>query len=214
MKETHPSYGLLSFSRVHGSSNGTPLFGSSIKHRDTIYMELKHAEVDRHLNTDWYHSNGIIARVELSFSQFAELITSMNMEPGIPCTIHYTEADGNMPECPYESKIELHRAEYKEHLKQTYQKSIALANQIRELLKSKKTINKKEKEEILSKLLMIQNDLVSNQEFQLSQFQEQMDKTIQEAKGEIESFYENRLNVREIESGGIPLYIKEGNTEI
>ena len=61
---------------------------------------------------------------------------------------------------------------------------------------------------------MIQNDLVSNQEFQLSQFQEQMDKTVQEAKGEIESFYKNRLNVREIESGDIPLYIKEENTEI
>ena len=216
MKEAHPSYGMLSISRVHHGGisgiNGTALFGSSIKHRDTICIELKHAEVDRQLNRDWYHGNGIITTVEMSQAQFAEMITSMNVEPGVPCTIRFTEADGHMPECPYESKVELHKEEYKEHLEQTYQKSVELTQQVRELF-TKKTLNKKDREEILNKLLMIQYDLVSNQEFQLSQFQEQIEKTIQEAKGEIESFYQNRLGIPEIESGDMPLYIEEGNAD-
>ena len=54
MQETimrHPSYGMLSFHRVTGAA--TPLFGSSIQHRDTIRLTLKEGEVKRSLNKDW-----------------------------------------------------------------------------------------------------------------------------------------------------------------
>ena len=38
-KETHPSYGMLQFSRTTGGK--TSLFGSSIKHKDTIRLKVK-----------------------------------------------------------------------------------------------------------------------------------------------------------------------------
>ena len=83
----HPSFGMLSFSRAHGGHSN--LFGSSIQHRDTIHMVLKEGTVSRDLNEDWYLGGPEIVEVEMSQSQFAELITSMNMGSGVPCTIKF-----------------------------------------------------------------------------------------------------------------------------
>ena len=48
-KISHPSYGTLRFSRITGSK--TTLFGSSIEHRDTVLMELYHADITRELHS-------------------------------------------------------------------------------------------------------------------------------------------------------------------
>ena len=194
MQETimkHPSYGMLSFHRVTGAA--TPLFGSSIQHRDTIRLTLKEGEVKRLLNKDWYFGGKELFEVEMSLSQFAELITSLNMGDGIPVTILSTETQKRIKPCPFESKAELHQKEFQEHLRKTYEKSRALLRQVKERFSTKKALTKKEKEEILTTLTILSNDIGSNIDFQLKQFQEQMEKTVQEAKGEIEAFYQNRV---------------------
>jgi len=194
MQETikkHPSYGMLSFHRVTGAA--TPLFGSSIQHRDTIRLTLKEGEVKRSLNKDWYFGGKQLFEVEMSLSQFAELITSLNMGDGIPVTILSTEAQKRIEPCPFESKTELHQREFQEHLRKTYEKSRVLLRQVKERFSTKKALTKKEKEEILNILNTLSYDIGSNVDFQVKQFQEQMEKTVQEAKGEIESFYQNRM---------------------
>ena len=194
MQETiikHPSYGMLSFYRVTGAA--TPLFGSSIQHRDTIRLILKEGEVKRSLNKDWYSGGKELFGIEMSLSQFAELITSLNMGDGIPVTILFTETQKRIESCPFESKAELHQKEFQEHLKKTYEKSRVLLRQVSERFSTKKALTKKEKEEILTTLAILSNDIGSNIDFQLKQFQEQMEKTVQEAKGEIEAFYQNRV---------------------
>lgn len=194
MQETikkHPSYGMLSFHRVTGAA--TPLFGSSIQHRDTIRLTLKEGEVKRSLNKDWYFGGKQLFEVEMSLSQFAELITSLNMGDGIPVTILSTEAQKRIEPCPFESKTELHQREFQEHLRKTYEKSRVLLRQVKERFSTKKALTKKEKEEILNILDTLSYDIGSNVDFQVKQFQEQMEKTVQEAKGEIESFYQNRM---------------------
>ena len=162
MQETinkHPSYGMLSFHRVHGAA--TPLFGSSIQHRDTIRLTLKEGEVKRSLNTDWYFGGKRLFEVEMSLSQFAELITSLNMGDGIPVTILSTEKQGKIESCPFESKAELHQKEFQEHLKKTYEKSRALIRKVKERFSDKKALTKKEKEEILSTLTTLSYDIGS-----------------------------------------------------
>lgn len=102
-KTSHPSYGTLLFNRAYGGGE-TALFGSSIKHRDTITMELYHADITRGLNNDWIHGNKLVTRIEMSYSQFAEAITSFGCGSGVPVTIRYTEKDGRIPECDFVSK--------------------------------------------------------------------------------------------------------------
>ena len=60
-KTSHPSYGTLAFSRRTGGA--TPLFGSSIEHRDTIAMTLYHADITRGLHEDHVYGNKVIAEL-------------------------------------------------------------------------------------------------------------------------------------------------------
>lgn len=64
--EKHPCYGMLGFHRTSGSVS--PLFGSSVQHKDTIMLTLKHGEICRELNGDHYFGGGVIAEVEMSYS--------------------------------------------------------------------------------------------------------------------------------------------------
>lgn len=191
-KTTHPAYGMLSFSRRSGSK--TPLFGSSIEHRDTIAMTLTHGDVTRGLNTDWYHGNGIIAEVEMSYSQFAEAITSMNMGSGVPVTVRRTEKDGKIPECDFINKKEQFQDELKERLSNATEMSRSLIREVQTLFDEKKTLTKADKSEIINKLTKVAAEINGNVNFTYEMFNEQMDKTVMEAKGEIEAFYQNKVN--------------------
>ena len=65
---------------------------------------------------------------------------------------------------------------------------------IKTLLDTKKSIGKGDRAAILRKIHSITNGLSSESNFMFRQFQEQMDKTITQAKGEIEAFAQNRIN--------------------
>lgn len=68
-------------------------------HADTIAMTLYHADITRRLHSDSIHGSERIVEVEMSYSQFAGAITSMNMGSRVPVTIRWTEKDGYIPEC-------------------------------------------------------------------------------------------------------------------
>ena len=191
-KTSHPSYGTLLFNRAYGGK--TPLFGSSIEHSNVITMELRHADITRGLNRDDIFGNKPIVKVEMSYSQFAEAITSFGQGTGIPVTIRYTEKDGEIPPCDFVSKREQFTGEFKEQTNKTMKESKELISEVAELFSSKKTLTKADKENILKKLNMLDSDIGSNIEFIADQFNEQMDKTVMEAKGEIESFCQNKIN--------------------
>lgn len=188
----HPSYGTLRFSRLYGGGK-TALFGSSIKHENTIAMDLYHADITRGLSNDWVHSNNLVARVEMSYSQFAEAITSFGNGTGIPCTIRYTEKDGQIPDCDFVSKRTQFTDEFKEKRKETTKEAQQLIQDVADLFSQKKALTKADKESVLKKLNKLSADLGCNMDYILDQFNEQMDKTVMEAKGEIEAFCQNKI---------------------
>ena len=191
-KTSHPSYGTLLFNRAYGGK--TPLFGSSIEHSNVITMELRHADITRGLNRDDIFGNKPIVKVEMSYSQFAEAITSFGQGTGIPVTIRDTEKDGRISSCDFVSKREQFTGEFKEQTNKAMKKSKELINDVIELFSSKKTLTKADKENILKKLNILNSDIGSNIGFIADQFNEQMDKTVMEAKGEIESFCQNKID--------------------
>lgn len=191
-RTSHPSYGTLLFNRAYGGK--TALFGSSIEHSNVITMELRHANITRGLNRDDIFGDKPIVKVEMSYSQFAEAITSFGQGTGIPVTIRYTEKDGKIPPCDFVSKREQFTGEFKEQTNKTMKESKKLISEVAELFSSKKTLTKADKQNILTKLNMLNSDIGSNIGFIADQFNEQMDKTVMEAKGEIESFCQNKIN--------------------
>lgn len=191
-KTSHPSYGTLAFSRRTGGA--TPLFGSSIEHRDTIAMTLYHADITRGLHQDSIYGGRAIAEVEMSYSQFAEAITSMNMGSGVPVTIRWTEKDGKIPPCDFVSKREQFTDEFKEKRKKVTEDAQQIIKDVTELFSQKKALTKADKDMILNKLHHLNMDIGCNMDFIADQFNEQMDKTVMEAKGEIEAFMQNKVN--------------------
>lgn len=187
----HPAYGTLAFNRRTGGA--TELFGSSIKHQDTISMKLYHAHATRKYNTDWYSTDGVIAEVEMSYSQFAEAITSMNCGVGTPVTIRWTEKDGKIPGCEWNNKREQFVREFSEKRKVATEDLHKLISVVSDIFQ-KKTLNKADKDLVLKSLNRLDSQLGSNLDFVADMFNEQMDKTVLEAKGEIEAFCQNKIN--------------------
>lgn len=191
-RTTHPAYGTIMFNRAQGSR--THLFGSSIEHSNVITMELRHADITRGLHRDWIQGSKPIAEIEMSYSQFAEAITSFGCGTGIPCTIRYTEKDGNMPKCDFVSKREQFTDEFKERREEAVSESKELIKEVAELFSQKKALTKADKESVMKKLNKLSMDIGCNMDFIADSFNEQMDKTVMEAKGEIESFCQNKIN--------------------
>lgn len=189
----HPAFGMIGFSRVSGGEN--VLFGSSVKHNDRVVMTLKHGEQDRHLHRDGYYGRGLITEVEMSYSQFAECITAMNVGDGVPCTIKYTEKDGDIPAiAENNSKREQFRNEFSDTIFKAMEQVQDQINEIQKSLDDKKSLGVKDRKEMISKLQQVKYNIGSNLDFCVKQFDEQMEKTTLEAKGEIEAFCQNKIN--------------------
>lgn len=189
--DKHESYGMLQFSRTSG--RGTSLFGSSIQHNDTIVMRLREGEVARELNNDFFMGGKEIVECEMSYSQFAEVITSMNMGTGVPVTIRHIQGK-SIAECPFTDKKKQFEDEFSENLKMVKEEANNLLDSVTELFNEKKSFTKKDKEDILKMINKLKADIGCNREFIYKQFNEQMDKTTLEAKGEIEAFMQNKIN--------------------
>lgn len=188
----HPSFGMLSFNRTHGGHSN--LFGSSIQHNDTIHMVLREGVVTRGLNDDWYVGEDEILEVEMSQSQFAELITSMNVGTGTPCTIKYLRGKGRINEADFINKRQQITNEFKESMNERMSDAKEFYDEVKELFTAKKSIGKGDREMILRRLANVTQGMESSSKFIFDQFQNQIDKTITEAKGEIEAFAQNKIN--------------------
>lgn len=192
VKDAHQSYGMLQFKR--SSSSAVNLFGSSIKHRDTIKMSLHEGCVERTLSSDFYTRDKLIVEVEMSYSQFAEAITSMNVGSGVPVTIRWEQGIGAIEPCPFIDKKEQFEHEFQNNLNNANESIDNLIHDVCDMFKDKKNLSKADKENILSKLNLVQQAVNDNNAFIYRQFNTQMDKTVTEAKGEIEAFMQNKIN--------------------
>lgn len=200
-REYHDSFGVLKFSRVHRGEN-TQLFGSSIRHSDTITMTVSTASVERELNQDWVTDEDKLLECEMSYSQFAEAITSMNIGVGTPVTLRSTQLNPHIEACDFVGKRTQFEEEFKRNIRKQNRTVDMLINSVSNLFEAKKPLNKGDRENIMSLLNQLQMSVGCNQEFIFTQFNRQMDKTVNEAKGEIEAFMQNKVNALGLDSLG------------
>ena len=136
-----------------------------------------------------------IAEADMSFSQFAELISSLNCGNGIPVTIRYTEKDKEIPAIAETvNKCKQFRQEMNEHFDEIFSSVKKEIKDVEALFQEKKNIGVRDREEILKKLYKIEAGLGSNLDFAGKQFDIMMEKSVVEAKGEIEAFMGNRIH--------------------
>lgn len=198
-KIKHPAFGVF---RVNRSTCGEhPLFGSSILHRDVITLTVAHASMHRELHNDWVSMDKPIVQFEMSYSQFMEAVCNMTSGTGTPCTLGFTEHDGKIPKCHFIDKKQEFQDEFRKKINDINKLANGLYDEVKELFDTKKNISKADRNEILAKIDKIINYLPQSTEFAQSQFAEQMDQTAKEARGEIENFFQNKINA--IASGAL-----------
>lgn len=190
---SHKSYGMVSFARTN--TNGCELFGSSIDHGTIIRLSIKQATMDRdaQLNKDWYHSSGpSIATVYLSQNQFSELLTNMNFGDGVPCTIEHTQEHRFIKyKAPFDktprAKSERHFNEFANKIAKTVREGFDGVQSILD----KPTINKKDRIDILKKFERVAEIVSDSLPYAEKMFHESTEKTIAEAKDEIDAVMTN-----------------------
>ena len=102
--EQHPAYGLVQVTRAHGTPR--TLFGSDLRHNDTMLLALTTATRRRELNRDWTHPGKHVVEVEMSLAQWGQLVSSVGLGGGTPVTIrHRADAPADIPTIPYAPRI-------------------------------------------------------------------------------------------------------------
>lgn len=181
--EKHESFGMLRISRVSGGRSN--LFGSSIQHREKITLEIGRGEKHRHLNNNWYSMKDSIVEVEMSPTQFAEAITSLNCGSGIPVTILSVERK-MMDECPEVNQRQVFEDEFNDQVKDISGHMIKTEKEINDIV-TKPKVGKSDLKRIQELVARLHMEIRSNIPYIQTQFNEAMDKTVLEAKGEVEA---------------------------
>ncbi len=191
---THPSYGMLAFSRVHNSTKrGEPLFGSALEtHYGTVRLSIERGKWEHSLHEDRYYSTSDpqLIEVEMSSAQFVEAITTMNSMPGVPCTIR--ALNGRPVESPPRVATEVER------VRTTFEAELrGMINVMKErrvdIEKLTSGLSAKAKERLRIELDVMIQQLESNVPFVLSQFEEASERVVTAAKHEIEQFAQHRI---------------------
>ena len=189
----HPSYGMMSISRYYGGDgnffgNDLPMEGSG-----GVVVELREATLDRNtdgLHGDFFSPGKLKFRVKMSHLQFAELITNMNTT-GVPVTITNIGTE-RLDDPPILNKGEIFNEEAEEVVSKTKQRANDIIAKVQNLFESKKSLTKKDKEEILRELKQLRMATFDHLPFMQKMFNEQMNKSVISAKANIAAFIEQR----------------------
>jgi len=188
----HESFAMLDISRVN-SNRGQNLFGSSIKHSNTICIKISPAKISRSLNRDWFRAIKLpYIEIEMSYSQFAEAITSLNQGDGVPVTLRRLNGRDIEP-CIQFDKRQQFEAEFESKMLAIGETLRILSKNTETLLNSKKPPTKSEKDIILNGINSLKQEIEKNIPFIQQSFNKQMDKTVLEAKGEVEGFMMHKI---------------------
>jgi len=194
--ESHESYGMVGFSRV-STTPPINLFGSSIKHGNLITLKISTARKYREYQKDRYMANESVVEVEMSATQFAEAITSFNVGQGVPCTLRYVNGDkwdkekrGYREPCPEINFRKQATNELKKEMSDLSTRLDELKKDSEEILTRKEPIKAADRKKLLDDLRMLEQEIRSNIPFVHECFNKSVDKTVTEAKGEIEATFQ------------------------
>ena len=185
--DTHPSYGVVGFYRTQGDPG--KMFGSALpQHGHFVSLKIRRAVREFDGPSEWVFGKKELVEVWLSAAQFADLLTTMNVGSGVPCTLRYAEGEP-MPMPPDTSQTEAeqintgfaHRmAEFASELR-------GRVADARKVLLAKGTLTVGKRKEVFETLEWLDREVRNNIPFVLSRFQEAVEKTVSHAKAEVDA---------------------------
>ena len=190
-KKIHESYGMINISRFQ--SNKSQFFGSDLVHSGGISISIKNAEKNRDLHKEWYHGCNELIKIELSFNQFVDAITSGMNTSGVPCTVKRFNGKGTEEIDYVDDKREQFSGEM-EDTQSEYQNKI---DSILDMFDG--NIGKKKTNEIKRQLEVLKNHISSNTNFVMESFDKAMEKSVTEAKHTVANYIDHKVHTLGIE---------------
>lgn len=210
----HPSYGLVHIARMTGG--GRNLFGSPLaNHYGTIRLSIGSAKWIHGNNHDRYYGGlrGEHVEIEMSAAQFADLITSLNMGGGTPCTIRCVAGKAIEPPPDLPTEAEHIRDNFEGTLDRYKAKARTYRTKIEKLTGK---LSDKAKREIKTALDVIEDQLSENVPFVVKQFQEATTRITSAAKAEVDAFVTGVVRAAGIEAiagGRLPSLLPSGKPD-
>lgn len=192
--EEHESYGLVSFARIGGDPGR--LFGSALKSH-SVFIQLRVSKGMRayeYGHPRYFASmRGDIVEVNLSAAQFAELLTTMNVGLGVPCTIGRLQGKpvAPPPEDP-NSEGEKVRLAFKDDMSELRETFLKDKQVVAEIM-AKKSLTQLDRKTVMEALARVDRFLGGNAEFMLTQFEESTEKVVVAAKAEVDALITHNI---------------------
>jgi len=201
----HESYGMIGFSRITGSSGR--MFGSSLPDQHTfIRLRIGTGMRTHSLSRDWFgkdydmNDGRDYIEVDLSPAQYAELLTTMNVGSGIPCSIRSIDGRG-IAECPDELfEVEQIREGFSDTTKELADRMKTFASKMKETFEKKTTITLKDKEDLRVLYGLVVQQVESNMPFVINQFHTAAGKIITQAKSEVDAWVTSAIHAAGIKA--------------
>lgn len=190
-EETHPSWGMISASRVQ-NSHGAVVFDSDIKHQTTMRVRVSTAVRHRDLSRDWLGSRQEFLEVEMSEAQWASFVSSVNTS-GVPCSIRRREGDLSVPSEPYEPRLQ----ESMEEVRGAADEALAKVRKAFDAYKEHKVVAN------LRTLEAAINNAAPNVEFAAKSLNEHAENVVQKARADIEAMVTTEAHRRGLDPGDL-----------
>ena len=194
-RTSHPSFGMLSFSRVSATPPVT-LFGSPHAHSHYITLTLSEAEQSR-LADDWRFATTQVFTVAMSAAQFGELVAGFNVGSGVPVTIQCMQGK-SIPPCPETSLRGRIMEEFKATCQEVTTACEKLSDDIGEKLKG--NLKVADKKALASEISTLVAQLRNTMPFIQSRFNEALDKSTASAKADVYRYFEECVRAYGLEA--------------
>lgn len=195
---SHESYGMVGLSR-QTSAGSRRMFGSNlVSNPSVISLTVHRARREHALGRDWFYAQNELLEVHLTPSQFAEMLTNPNVGFGVPCTIRHVDRTpmAEVPWTPSEA----------ESVRQKYQTEVtdALLDkcdvQRAKLVEQVQNLSRRKQDAILRAFDQTVRVLHDHGPFLLESFQEAVQRTVVEAKQEVDAFVTHAVNAAGMEA--------------
>ncbi len=199
-EESHPAYAQLAFSRRStNKGHKNTLYGSSARHGSTISMRVYRSRKVYDKYSEHYFADRLpLIEVEMSQTQFSEAITAMNVGDGVPVTLRQFAGE-SMPMCPEWTLRERIDNDLKATFRSLTDRLLKYESRLQDILSKKGTVKVAEKKEIFGMYSSVIQEIRSNIPFMKECMDEAIDKSTNQAKGEIEAFWLNKMTQLGIE---------------
>lgn len=199
-KISHPAYGLISVTRPSGGRK--EMFGSDLRHDNTVTIRIANAIEERSLGRSWYYEKGKILELDMTEAQWAKFVSSHGMS-GTPVTLRYIREEGEIPGIESQnSKADYSEKEFERVIKNNMQYAQDALNEVKDLIVKGKA-GKKDLENLEKVLWCIVERFPDSAAFAVKAFKEETEEMVEGAKIEIEASLSALVQNTGIEALGI-----------